>query len=360
MFSITFVCVLVFTILIGCETISPVSVEPASDLQHIFSAQSQGWLGADVACSIPIPVASQFSFWIFGDTLIGKSDGQRRVIEGMPRNSAALLNIETLQPYFLLHNDNQKPFFPPVGPNSWLWPIWLYSTSSDSINVLSYSVVDDASDPFGFKVNSTVLSTITDLARNPFEWTINSHNLEFTNCDFTLAAGVLHYQHYVYFIGVERFGGVSRNLLLRSESQKPLKSSNIDIVVLNGSLPTYIPLTSYSPSLNTPLSFAEGTSEGSLLYWKEHFFWFYNDAFSCSIDYRVAKRFEGPWSESKVLYVVPERFRKEQRFFYAPKVHLELSSENELILTYATNSFDQDELEDAELYVPRFIRSIWQ
>ncbi|KAL0242835.1 hypothetical protein GEMRC1_005398 [Eukaryota sp. GEM-RC1] len=103
------------------------------------------------------------------------------------------------------------------------------------------------------------------------------------------------------------------------------------------------------------------TDEGYLVYFKNKWLFFYNEAFGNSINYRVATSFEGPWSEGIVLYEVPDEYKSRNRFFYAPKVHPEMSRhDDELILTYATNSFVPEDLDDdADLYVPRFIRSFW-
>ncbi|KAL0243108.1 hypothetical protein GEMRC1_005669 [Eukaryota sp. GEM-RC1] len=163
--------------------------EPAIDLQQIFSAKEHGWLGADVVCSHPI--SSNRSLWIFGDTLFGSSDGKTRNITAMYRNSIALLDKDSHNPYFFFQNRNKSPFFKPNAPNSWVWPISLYSSHSHTISVLSYAVVEDPSDPFGFAVNGSYIHVASDLESHPHHWKIQSQFLPFTSTSLTASAAAL-------------------------------------------------------------------------------------------------------------------------------------------------------------------------
>jgi hypothetical protein len=73
---------------------------------------------------------------------------------------------------------------------------------------------------------------------------------------------------------------------------------------------------------------------------------------------RTASEPWGPWSEGKIVYRCPEPSWSKNVFTYAAKAHPMLTTNaNELLLTYAANSFDFVEtLNDARLYWPRFVR----
>ena len=76
---------------------------------------------------------------------------------------------------------------------------------------------------------------------------------------------------------------------------------------------------------------------------------------------RIVGRFatspEGPWSKPVVLYTCPEMKKDKKVFTYAGKAHPHLASGNELVITYAVNSFElAPVLNNAELYWPRFVR----
>jgi hypothetical protein len=77
-----------------------------------------------------------------------------------------------------------------------------------------------------------------------------------------------------------------------------------------------------------------------------------------SIIARTAAEPWGPWSSATVIYRCPEAKWDRQIFCYAAKAHpMRSSATNELIITYAANSFELAQvLNDARLYWPRFIR----
>jgi len=54
-------------------------------LDDAFAAQRLGWLGGDIATSIPLPNSIRSSsperiIWLFGDTIVGVSDDSRFII----------------------------------------------------------------------------------------------------------------------------------------------------------------------------------------------------------------------------------------------------------------------------------------
>lgn len=101
------------------------------DLKQLFRPQSKGWLGADVALSIPVgnlhclggkskcPNGNSY-LWVWGDTLVGNLVGGERNITRMPHdsfglisNSAGLRETKALQSSKLLHQkDKQVRKFP--------------------------------------------------------------------------------------------------------------------------------------------------------------------------------------------------------------------------------------------------------
>ena len=70
---------------------------------------------------------------------------------------------------------------------------------------------------------------------------------------------------------------------------------------------------------------------------------------------RAAPAFTGPWSAPQMLYR-PSEYHQPNIMIYAAKAHPELTG-GDLILTYATNTFEFDEvLADSLVYYPRFVR----
>jgi hypothetical protein len=69
---------------------------------------------------------------------------------------------------------------------------------------------------------------------------------------------------------------------------------------------------------------------------------------------RRAPRLVGPWSVPVKIYRPPESDGP-RPFVYAGKSHAELKGAD-LILTYATNSFDDKDTNDMSIYFPRFVK----
>lgn len=70
---------------------------------------------------------------------------------------------------------------------------------------------------------------------------------------------------------------------------------------------------------------------------------------------RSAEQFTGPWSDPDTLFTPPE-FSRPNVMIYAGKAHPQLHGAD-LVLTYATNTFESSELfSDTLIYYPRFIR----
>jgi len=76
---------------------------------------------------------------------------------------------------------------------------------------------------------------------------------------------------------------------------------------------------------------------------------------------RTAKKIEGPWSESKVIYYYPEmqysynKYDKDT-FCYAAKEHPEFAVKGSLFLTYVCNTFENQKLAThLDIYFPKSV-----
>jgi len=111
---------------------------------------------------------------------------------------------------------------------------------------------------------------------------------------------------------------------------------------------------------STPV-YPEAPSEASVSYWPalKKFVLVHTDGIWGKVILRTADKPEGPWSDAVLLYECPEIKYPAKVFCYAGKAHPQLSSSrDELIITYASNSFDVGEvIRDARLYFPHFIRT---
>lgn len=83
------------------------------------------------------------------------------------------------------------------------------------------------------------------------------------------------------------------------------------------------------------------------------------DLFAATILLYTAPQVTGPWAATEV-YRIPEPFNNTTKYLcYAGKSHPELAEDNEVILTYMSNTWDVEDLfEDqaSKVYVPNFVR----
>jgi hypothetical protein len=72
---------------------------------------------------------------------------------------------------------------------------------------------------------------------------------------------------------------------------------------------------------------------------------------------REAPRPEGPWTERREVFRIPEAARRDA-IVYAGKAHPELEAGRDLALTYMSNSsgLGPEIFSDESLYYPRFVR----
>lgn len=137
------------------------SSAPADDLQPLFGI-APPWLGADVATSIPLSCggsggegggsAADTYLWLHGDTLTGTMVDGARVVDGMPRNSVALLTVDpaTGAPtsgyrHAVRPASKVAPahvgFWSPANASQWYWPT-SGACVNGSVTVLAMRIED--------------------------------------------------------------------------------------------------------------------------------------------------------------------------------------------------------------------------
>ena len=101
-------------------------------------------------------------------------------------------------------------------------------------------------------------------------------------------------------------------------------------------------------------------TEGSVTWLPDQKLWLYvySPPLDARIQMRAARSLEGPWSEPEPLYTCPDPQRNPRIFCYAAKGRIVPGTHHELLVSYATNSFEMlpDVTADAEIYQPRFVR----
>ena len=368
---------------------------PADDLQPLFEARTEGWLGGDVATSIPL--GNDRFLWLFGGTVIGKREGDTRVaFKGMPHNTVATVVLpKGASPTqndvnFYWRTRNGKPtaiFEPPKASenDTFYWVVaGLKSRESDALFLLAQRVQHTDDERLNFKVlGSTAIVVKNATGDDPTTWQYESQDMPpSTNGTDWFAA--ISYAECVACpdeIADDSFYGIADSVYLlgRNETSSAIlaRAKLDDLIQFN-----YDSFQVYANTSSTPDAtwlpwrdvivtgrgqpvalFRPALAECTVSYHRDLELWYVVAVrlFDYRIDVWTASNVTGPWT-STLVYEIPTPWRNTTKYLnYAAKSHPELvaSSSDEIVFSYMTNSwrlgvlFEPDEV---RTYVPRFVR----
>lgn len=328
----------------------------APDMDALFQRQ-HGWLGADGNYSVAM--GNDRTLWLFSDTWIGEVKDGKRVNVRMINNSVAWQTGKGTPKFFYRMNSSGAPdaLIKPVDGRGFYWLFGGVNTKAGLFLFLRQIEIFDHTKVFGFKGVGAWLGHVKDPEVSPLEWKVEQQKMpcaiyaEKGALDFGSAA--LRDGQYIYIYGNDSrqdsgiengvrvarvrdddFGDFSKwRYYARGKWQKDFAAST----------PICPPAASeYS------VSYLPGLKKYAMVY---------TEGLWGEIKMRTAKSPVGPWSEPIDVYRSPEMNWPGKVFCYAAKAHPQLAGPDELLITYAANSFNVSEvIEDARLYWPRFVR----
>lgn len=323
-----------------------------------------GWIGSD--CAYSVPLDAERILWLFGDTYFGEVHNGRRVNARLVMgNSIAIQQGKDAQSarvqFFFGDHEGDKPtaFLRPRTSRGWFWfghglaegkRLWLF---------LTHIVPTGEPGVFGFRSQGTWLAEVLDHSLPPTRWRYHLHQLPFYHRDdrshLSFGSAVWSDGKWVYIYGTRD-----------DRSHTPLKRGLIVARVSVGRMVHFTAWQFWTPDgwsqrwRECSVSGDDIGSEFSVSFVPALRRWalVYSPAdLSPEIRLRWADSPVGTWSEPQAAYHCPDVQKGQHVFCYAAKAHPELSAPDELLVTYATNSFEMSEvLNNAELYVPRFVR----
>lgn len=324
-----------------------------------------GWQGADAAYSIPLPDGRDV--WIFGDTLYGK---QRLVTGHAPRMVHNSLGISTCDAQGNFHlkyvirrgaENSAESFFSPKNPNHWYWALDGFVVKDDLwVTLLCIEHAKKASPwAMDFATCGSDLARISHLDRDPQQWNVEYFPLVPDGVKAYPSASTVVNGKYVYLFALYESG--SRPLLV---TRIPLEGLNdpqkhLEYLAADGK---WTP--GFDPA-NAKMVMKTGSTELSIRYHPALKKWLAvmldPNGFSDKVILRSAPDLTGPWSESKVIYHIPEMLpgpkRDKDTFCYAGKEHPEFETSGELDFTYVCNTMDVPKLAaNHSIYYPHFIQ----
>jgi hypothetical protein len=315
------------------------------------------WIGADGAYSIDL--GNDRTLWLFGDTWIDPSGQRARKNARMISNSLAIQtgtdpSNATIEYFWGTTADNHAEAFFTRRDKQWFWPG--HGVRVDDRLILFLNRLRSTNTGLGFETDGWNAVMITNPDDEPSNWRVKSLRTPSNQLGIIVGfASVLQWGEYIYAFG----------------SQKSVKSHPIFVarwpvkMVRQGDLMApewwagsdvgWVADSSLTP--RWPI-FENGQSELTIHVEEstQRFLAVQTQGFGqADITIRTAPTLTGPWSAPRMLYRPPEYYRP-NIMIYSAKSHPQLTG-SDLVLTYATNSFDFSEhITNPLSYYPRFVR----
>lgn len=337
-----------------------VDARPDERMNALFSS-TDGWIGADGVYSVPLPDDS--TLWIFGDTLVGRVRDGRRHNLTMVNNSFARQRGwgANAQVELLLNRDaagKATSYIVPEGTPGYYW-IWdgivldgkLYAfttrlTSPGTITAFDWTLMDQS------------LIVVENPLDDPAKWRVRQHDLPFgaftEEYEALWGLEVLLADGHVYVYGTTRQrSGDPRGLVVARVLPSDLVRFDCWRFFKEGA---------WQPDARQCSALTRGVGTEGSVTWvpdRRRYVYVYSPPLDPRILLRTAETPVGPWSEAVTAYTCPETTWDPRIFCYAGKARLIPGTTDQLLISYATNSFDMlpHVTADARVYTPRFVRA---
>jgi hypothetical protein len=368
----------------------------------IFTRTS-GWTGADVAGTVDL--GDRRLLWLFGDTWIGDvADGRHVSASRMINNSVAIQTL-TGKPSQLLASSSIRFYWQEDSkrPTAWIIPNsgataagegqsdsktsrgWYWPTGGGAVVpgpggrprllVFLFRVgkQDNRTGVWAFKSLGGTMATVDNVADRIEKWEIRQSDIPFAvgsdaaakdprrreiswgvaACRDSSANGWA--TEWLYIYGIRNESPFNRQVILaRAKIESPSRFDEWQFYAgrekWSSAMADLVPIAEHAAN---ELSIERLPGRGQSVWIMVHS----EPALGRRIWVRTATRPEGPWTDPKAVYSVPDVDRSPAYFAYAAKGHLELSRRDELLITYVVDARDLGTMaKDAGIYRPRFIR----
>lgn len=346
--------------LFGFGTVQPPKVllaKPAPELDALFR-RADGWIGADGDYSVTIGKGKVL--WLFSDTWVGKVRDGHRVEASMVNNTIGVQASAKAPAEFYLRKTEEGKAVSQIVPSEGHGWFWLQSgcyaggTLFQFLNEVEHT---DDKGVFSFRSTGLWLGVTPNPNDDPNTW--QTKQIRLTNTlfqpDRTLVWGASSMidGNWAYIYGTDEHrkdGQIDRSMTLARVPKTMVDDVSrweyFDGKVWAKSFAAAAPLADQIATEYSVARFGRGYLEVTT-----------ENGLSPKIVGRYAEHPWGPWSTAATLYTCPEMGTTKNVFTYAAKAHPSLSAGDEVVVTYAVNSFDFWEVaRNADLYWPKFVR----
>lgn len=356
-----------------------------SEWDHVFERAS-GWTGADVAGSFE--TRDGRVVWVFGDTWIGQVEKGAHVVGSKLVNNTVAVHAKPREPGLAPPPDSVEFLHRQAddgAPLAWIAPepparTWYWASGggvafrapdhSERLAVGLFHVArrEAKEDAWGFEVIGSAMAIVDNASAPAREWRPRAVTLPRAPASAVQSGGAAAWllaatpeetakgEETVWIFGEVKASRYENGLLL-ARAPRP----TIDDIA---SWRFFAGEGRWSERAEDARPVALGiTSELSVEAWRRedgqarYVLVHSEPLLGKRIFVRTAARPEGPWSERREVFTVPDVERSKAYFTYAAKGHLHLSRPGELLITYLVNANDLGSaFRDASIYRPRFIR----
>ncbi len=320
-----------------------VSATSPEDLQSLVQPPKDSnfptWLGADAATSIRVDDSTYV--WLFGDTLIGKSEGGRRKYSVFIHNTIGVSqkmeggDFGRIEKYWREDDGKILPIFPCQEKEKFYWPL-VGARLNNSLVIAADKVTTE--DTETFKTLGTTLFTMSNPEKPPTEWNYFSNFLP-EEGGVTWGSALLVHDGWLYVFGEKGAGFGSKSTLGRLKVGEA-EAGNWDRLRVWSEGDWKVGGTP------TPVPGLPGTSETTVDH--NSFLGWYSlriPPLGYGVHLYTAGGLTGPWKDQGKVYSVPSPWSSEEtdkgkNLFsaYAVKSHPELAqNEDEIVITYNVN-----------------------
>lgn len=322
------------------------------------------WLGGDGAYSVDL--GANRTLWLFGDSFVAARPDATRATSTLVRNSLAVMEgrdpVTASVRFAPRYDDRGVPrsyFFEDGGDEAraWYWPAHGARVPGGPLVLFLSRVVAAAGQGLGFVANGWRVVVVDNPDAEPDAWSLRWIVPPAVPFDAVPGAAVVREGGYVYALSPRTQGQHDAYLARFLEAD----------LLRGDALATWWTGGGWAQQENVGgaarVVIEEAGTECSLHRDANLRRWVFvtSRGFGATtVAMRFADALTGPWSDARDVYTPPESAGSNP-FVYAAKAHPELTTgdASELVITYATNSFDFDTLlrpAGRELYWPRFVR----
>jgi len=360
--SFLFALAVVACLAIGCIAKGPTG-SAFVEADRLFH-QDPRWLGGDGALSIRL--SDNRILWLFGDSFIATSNTRVRTESMLVRNTVAIQTgrdpriASVVFGWGREKNGSPASFFPDHGERFY-WPGHGIRLDKGPLVIFLYALVATPGKGLGFEPVGYAIAVIANPDQPLQAWKPRIIGAKADTFDAVPATAVIQANGYVVALAI-RQQGTHAGFLVRYPMAALARGDITKAEWWAGDARGWVPASVLGKE--GPAIVLDDAGSECSIHWDMRTRTFIHVASygfgATTIGLRTALALTGPWSAPAFVYRPPESDGP-RPFVYAAKAHPELVGPEpaDLVVTYATNSFESADLLTVEgertLYWPRFV-----